>query len=64
MQTPGRRASRVQAWASIAAACSCRVSMARTPSRMSVGLRLQHGAAHDEEERVHALRLERPRQDL
>jgi hypothetical protein len=34
MQTPGRRVMRVHAWAASAAACSCRVSIARTPSLM------------------------------
>ena len=32
MHTPGRRVRREYAWAIRAAACSCRVSMARTPS--------------------------------
>ena len=34
MDTPGRRVTRVQAWAASAAACSWRVSMARMPSLM------------------------------
>ncbi len=34
MATPGRRVTRVQAWAASAAACSCRVSIARMPSLM------------------------------
>ena len=34
MATAGRRITRVQAWAESAAACSCRVSIARMPSWM------------------------------